>query len=113
MRIKMSQAERAKQFMPFAALKGFSEALQKKEKAFVPQAELSEEYQEELNRRLQKIRKDDFISIVYYHNGEYLRISGAVSKIDKTIRMIKVVNTEIRFDDIYDIDNEIMDMGES
>ena len=67
--------------MPFAALKGFSEALQKKEKAFVPQAELSEEYQEELNRRLQKIRKDDFISIVYYHNGEYLRISGAVVKI--------------------------------
>ena len=31
-RMKMSRQERAKQFMPFAALKGYSEALRKKEK---------------------------------------------------------------------------------
>ncbi len=31
-RIKMSREERAKQFMPFAALKGYEEALRKKEK---------------------------------------------------------------------------------
>ena len=31
-RIKMSPAERAKQFMPFAALKGYEEALRAKEK---------------------------------------------------------------------------------
>lgn len=31
-RTKMSREERAKQFMPFAALKGYQEALRKKEK---------------------------------------------------------------------------------
>ena len=31
-RPKMSREDRAKQFMPFAALKGYSEALRKKEK---------------------------------------------------------------------------------
>lgn len=31
-RMKMSREERAKQFMPFAALKGYQEALRKKEK---------------------------------------------------------------------------------
>lgn len=31
-RPKMSPAERAKQFMPFAALKGYEEALRKKER---------------------------------------------------------------------------------
>ena len=30
-RPKMSQADRAKQFMPFAALKGYEEALRRKE----------------------------------------------------------------------------------
>ena len=32
-RAKMTQAERAKQFMPFAALKGYEEALRKVEEA--------------------------------------------------------------------------------
>ena len=45
-RTKMSREERAKQFMPFAALKGYPEALQKKEKIVVPKVELSEDYQE-------------------------------------------------------------------
>ena len=45
---KMNREERAKQFMPFAALKGYPEALRKKEKVVVPKKELSEEYQEEL-----------------------------------------------------------------
>ena len=36
----MSRENRAKQFMPFAALKGLEEALEKKEKIVVPKAEL-------------------------------------------------------------------------
>ncbi len=31
-RVKMSREERAKQFMPFAALKGYEEALREKER---------------------------------------------------------------------------------
>ena len=46
-RPKMSRAERAKQFMPFAALKGYSEALRRKEKKIVPQIVLSEAQEEE------------------------------------------------------------------
>lgn len=41
----MSREERAKQFMPFAALKGYPDALRKKEKIIVPKMELSEEYE--------------------------------------------------------------------
>ena len=102
-RTKMSRAERAKQFIPFAALKGFSEALREKEKIIVPRAELSEEYQEELNRRLLQIKKNDVINLVYFHNNEYMKISGVVSAIDKTSKVLKIVNTVIKFDDIYDI----------
>ena len=38
-RPKMSREERAKQFMPFAALKGYPEALRKKEKEIEAQKE--------------------------------------------------------------------------
>lgn len=39
-RPKMDREERAKQFMPFAALKGYMEALRKKEEAFEERMEL-------------------------------------------------------------------------
>ena len=35
---KMSREDRAKQFMPFAALKGYPEAMRKKEKEALPGA---------------------------------------------------------------------------
>ena len=55
----MNREDRAKQFMPFAALKGYPEALRKKEKIVVPKIELPEEYQEELERKLRQIKKND------------------------------------------------------
>lgn len=42
----MDKTDRAKQFLPFDALKGFREALAEKEKAHVPQGELKVEEEE-------------------------------------------------------------------
>ena len=105
-RPKMSREDRAKQFMPFAALKGYPEALRKKEKIVVSKAELSEEYAEALNRKLQKVKKNDMITVIYFSNGEYLKKTGMVSRIDETARVLKIVNTKIGFDDIFDIIQE-------
>ena len=71
---KMNREERAKQFMPFAALKGYPEALRKKEKVVVPKKELSEEYQEELERKLRQVYKNDIITAIYFSDHEYLRL---------------------------------------
>ena len=54
---KMPIADRAKQFMPFAALKGLPEALAAKEKILVQKVELSPEMEEELDRRMHLIRR--------------------------------------------------------
>ena len=102
-RAKMSREERAKPFMPFAALKGYPDALRKKEKIIVPKMELSEEYEEELDRRLRQVRKNDIVTAVYFHRGEYLKMTGMVSRIDGTARVLKIVNTKIAFGDLYDI----------
>lgn len=105
-RPKMSREDRAKQFMPFAALKGYPEALRKKEKIVVPRAEVSEEYAEVLDRKLRKVKKKDIITVIYFYNGEYLKKTGMVSRIDETARVLKIVNTKIGFEDIFDIIQE-------
>ena len=51
-RHKMCREERAKQFMPFAALKGHMEALREREKNVVPHQELSERYKEVPDRQI-------------------------------------------------------------
>ena len=96
-RAKMSREDRAKQFMPFAALKGYSEALRKKEKVVVPRAEVSEEYAEILDCKLRKVKKNDIITVIHFHDGEYLKKTGMVSRIDETARILKIVNTKISF----------------
>ena len=98
---KMSREDRAKQFMPFAALKGYSEALRKKERIIVPRRELSEEYGEELDRKLRQVQEGEMVSVIYYCRGAYVRLTGKVAKIDKEARMIRIVNEKIAFDDLY------------
>lgn len=100
----MSREERAKQFMPFAALKGYEEALRQKEKIVVEKIELSEEMKEELDRQFRMIQKNDMVSVVYYAEQEYLQITGMVTKVDADARVIRVVNTKIRFEDIYRVE---------
>lgn len=102
-RAKMSHEDRAKQFMPFAALKGYMEALQQKEKIIVPRRELSEEYSEELDWKLRQVQKNDMITVIYYSGREYLKRTGMVGKICRTAGYLTIVDTRIVFDDIYDI----------
>lgn len=100
---KMDRQDRAKQFMPFAALKGYEEALRQKEKILVDKIELSEERKEELDYKLRQIQKNMIITVVYYEEKEYIQITGMVSRIDGDAGLIKIVNKKIAFSDIYDI----------
>ena len=105
-RAKMSREDRAKQFMPFAALKGYEEALREKEKIVVEKIELSEERKAELDLKLRQVRRNDMVTVVYFHQDEYLKVTGMVSRIDTDARILKVVNTKIAFDDLYDLESE-------
>ncbi len=97
---------RAKQFMPFAALKGYKEALRGKEKIVVEKIELSEEKKIELDYKIQQIQKNDIVTVVYFLKDEYIKLEGMVSRLDKDARVLKIVNTKIPFEDIYDISGE-------
>ena len=97
---------RAKQFVPFAAVKGYEEALRAKEKIVVEKIELSEEKKVELDFKLHQIKKNDMVTVVYFYKDEYIKLEGMVSRMDKDARVLKIVNTKIPFEDIYDIIGE-------
>ena len=99
----MARADRAAQFAPFAALKGYEEALRAREFVEVPRSELSEEMLEYLDYKLSQISTGEIITVVYYDSGAYVKKTGMVARINKQSRYITVVTTDISFDDIKDI----------
>ena len=102
-RPKMSVADRAKQFMSFDALKGFGVELAKQEKIIIEKSELSTDRAYELNWKIQEIKKGDIITVIYYDSGEYIFRTGLTAYVDYDLKKLRVVNTVIDFDDIYDI----------
>lgn len=110
MESKMDRADRAKQFMPFDALRGLREALAEKERIIAPRADLSDDARETLDYKLSQVERNKIITVIYYDNGEYLKLTGMVSRLDMTAGILKIVNTKIQFKDIYDIQGECIDV---
>lgn len=96
----MKTEERAKQFMPFSALKGLSEALAKKELPTEERVCLSEDAAEELNNALLSLKNGDEITAEYYDGERYRRVRGSVSRFDEILRLLKIDGMTVRFRDI-------------
>lgn len=120
---KMSIEDRAKIFAPFAALKGYEEAIAAKQKNVVPRIELSEESKEYLDLQLGKIEQlltkgeHPIITVVYFQKdkgsseegGEYIQFTGMVAKFNQTSRILQIVEKRLQLDDIYCIEGENLD----
>lgn len=102
----MDRADRAKQFMPFDALKGFREALREKERILVPKRDLSEEQKEEIDRKLHQVKRNDMITVEFFQDGEYVQVTGLVSGMDTDSRILRIVNTRIPFENISDLQGD-------
>ena len=94
------KADRAKQFIPFDALKGFKGALRAKEKIKSEKKELTEEEINEISKTLKNVNKRDIVKVIFYKNQEYIELEGMVSNIDFTLKTIKIIKEIILFDDI-------------
>ena len=103
----IKKADRARQFMPFAALTGYYEVIKQREKIIEPRKELSEDEAEILSDKLNKVQKGMPITLTYYKEDCYEILTGLVSNIDPIYRTITIVKTKIAIDDIYDIKIEL------
>ena len=100
----VNRIARAKQFLPFDALKGLQEALREKEIEYEAKKDLSEDTLQELNTKFNQIENGKYVKIKYYKNGRYSEIKGIVTNIDyikKKIQINKIENISIY--DIIDI----------
>lgn len=101
----ISRGDRARQFLPFDALKGLQEALREKEIELDERKELSEESIEELSLKLQMIERGCDVKLVYYHQRKYREITGKVIDI-KVVQKKLVLEGDIRinFADIIEVE---------
>ena len=100
MKHRMSRLQRAKQFMPFAALKGFEALLAAVARPKEARVELSEDQIEEVNKILQVVRSGDWVRVVYYDTHKYTELIGPVEVINKRLQLLVVQGVEISFRDI-------------
>lgn len=117
----MAMEDRAKIFLPFAALKGHEEAILERQKITVEKSDLSEEMKENLDKQFQILaasiqnKEHPMIKIVYFKKdkdedgGVYLEKTGMVSRLDFDSRYIQVVNEKIDFEEIYAIDGDLFE----
>ena len=103
-RAKMDVSNRAKQFAPFAALKGFEEAIKAKETVYISKKDITKECEEEINEKLCILKNSDMVSITFYTINAYQQITGMVGEINAKAQYIKVVETKIPFKQIVRID---------
>lgn len=111
---RMSMINRAAQFSPFAALTGYDEAVKETARVTKEKIELDENAKAMLDEKLQTIAEHLGehleVTILYFQpdmkktGGEYVKITGAVKKIDQFERNIRMMDgTKISIDEIYEI----------
>lgn len=103
----MNREDRAKQFMPFDALKGLQEELRKREERRLRQnkRDLSDDQIESLTKVLNSLKRGMTVQITYYNfvTERYVTIKDVFRKLYKESRFINTENYKIFFDDLLEI----------
>lgn len=107
---RMSMANRAAQFSPFAALSGYDDAVKETARLTDGKIDLTEEEKSILDARLQRLTPGENAAITYFQpdarkqGGAYLTASGEVKRIDGAAREIVLMDgRRIPIDDILEV----------
>lgn len=103
-RISMAPENRAKQFAPFAALKGQEMELAKVLKTFEERVLVAEDEAEQINEVLMSLNKGDEVRLTYYENDLYTTIVGKVEKIFNYELALQIKDKKISYKDICRIE---------
>ena len=95
--------ERAAQFAPFAALRGFEEEIARRREKKCPRRELAEGEIERLSGILASLSLGDTVSVCYYKTDRYLTVCGLLTAIDPIAHTLTVVREVIPFCDLFDL----------
>lgn len=113
-RPRMDRSLRAKIFLPFNALEGLYETLEKKEPHGRRRIELSPDEAELLNEKLTALETGDLVTVTYYRIdqtengpvGDYQTEHGMLTGIRRDLMTLRVRNTVIPIRDICAVEVE-------
>ena len=100
----MNNAQRAKIFAPYAALKGFGDFISAVEQETVPRLLLGEDAQEALDRQLRQLCPGRLLCVTYYLKDRYVEARGALRRIDPDARCLLIGGLKIPLEDILSIE---------
>ena len=95
---------RARQFMPFMALKGYFDICRTKERVPEPFHELTEEEALALSQVVAGLRKGDVVQVSYYDTDAYVTCEGAVTEVVPELGYLRIIRKEIAFESIRSIE---------
>lgn len=100
------RADRAQQFMPFAALRGYYDLVRERERERVvePRHDLTDEQALALSRKMLRLRRGEMVAVTHYVDGAYVTTRGVCTDVDLTFRSVTVVKERIFFDDITEVE---------
>lgn len=115
---RMSMQDRAAQFAPFAALRGYEDAIHEASRYVESQIELSEDDKVQLDMKVQflisHLKSQPKISVLYFvpdakkQGGVYQTVEGNLRKIDEIQNTLSFTDkTIINLQDVFDITGEI------
>lgn len=96
-------AERAAQFMPFAALTGYYDLVREQERTVEPRREVTDERAERVSSELARLRRGDLARVTSYEDGAYVTREGVVARVDVAARELQVVRARVRFADLWEV----------
>ena len=101
----MTRENRAKQFMPFDAMKGLAEALRDREERHsrVPKHDISEEKRDQISEILLRVDKGSKVFLECYSNFHDVEKEGIISEINRPYQFFRLGEEKIFFCDLYDI----------
>ncbi|WP_270437935.1 hypothetical protein [Blautia massiliensis (ex Durand et al. 2017)] len=111
----MDVGRRAKQFAPFAALRGLDETIRQQEIIYEPKRDLSEEKKNELDMKLRILTYGMKIQATYFQKfwkdpsvGQYHTLSGTIEFFDPSVHL-RIDDTEIQIQDICDLTGDVFE----
>ena len=100
----ISDADRARQFIPFMALKGYFELCREKERCPASKHALTDEETLELSQCVANLKKGDMIKVTFYDKDAYVTRQGILSEVVEPLHFLRVVRERIDFEDISSIE---------
>jgi hypothetical protein len=86
----VAHPSRARQFMPFAALKGYDALVRQKQEIKEPRQPLTSEEVEQLDATLHSLKKGTFVECTLYKGGHYEKRVGVVTQVDAILHNLWV-----------------------